>query len=87
MTFVRLAQSADAAFLPEIERCRGLAFLAVPGLEWIALARHASARWHPVPAINRTSRKSRHCEEPKATWQSRKALNFLDFWIASLRSQ
>jgi hypothetical protein len=30
---------------------------------------------------------NRHCEEPKATRQSRNARNFHPFWIASLRSQ
>jgi hypothetical protein len=36
-----------------------------------------------VTVDNRDISKNRHCEEPKATWQSTKAMNFLDFWIAS----
>lgn len=45
---IRLATSEHAALLPDIERSAGKAFLAVPGLEWIASDEVMTARAHQI---------------------------------------
>ena len=46
--FIRLATDEDAANLPDIERSAGRAFLAIPGLEWIADDKVMSAEQHQI---------------------------------------
>ncbi len=46
--FIRLATADDAAKLPDIERSAGQAFLATPGLEWIAEDAVMSADLHQI---------------------------------------
>lgn len=46
--FIRLATDEDAANLPDIERSAGRAFLAIPGLEWIADDEVMSAEQHQI---------------------------------------
>ncbi|MEH6789765.1 GNAT family N-acetyltransferase [Parasphingorhabdus sp.] len=45
---IRPATSADAASFPDIERSAGEAFLAIPGLEWIAGDDVMSAAQHQI---------------------------------------
>ena len=45
---IRLATPHDAADLPDIERSAGKAFLASPGLEWLASDKVMSAEQHQI---------------------------------------
>ncbi|MEO9599297.1 GNAT family N-acetyltransferase [Parasphingorhabdus sp.] len=45
---IRLATSDDAAFLPDIERSAGTAFLSIPGLEWLAADEAMAAEAHQI---------------------------------------
>jgi len=46
--FIRLATDKDATNLPDIEQSAGKAFLAIPGLEWIADDEVISAEHHQI---------------------------------------